>query len=505
MQSFSEMINSPLKFKPEKNFPWKLSFMPSIPRIKLNDFHWALLIALAWGAIILSSHLLRLDGYGIEESAARVLLIIWSLSDQVISTAFLFGIPDMRALLFLPLGLYWPGSILAAKVYTLILSFIAILILYRWQKRNSSAEAALLASGLLLILPGLLIQIDQLATGPYLLLAFATGHWLNLRYRRSQRPLGGWFFFQLVLLAITISLHPAGLAYPIALAWSWYKTPVDGRQQRHIYIGIFLALLFITILNMAWGTTHWLANPLDALAQTLLGDAESNGSMGMLLALVVSLFIILLIFLQRSSLAKDMMTLTLVLATFIGLVNADGAWGLIAITTLLYLGIPRLLATNNAIQGNGFAQKRGITLALVFIASLLFTQANKAHYQLTERNQLSNAEQTIFALADIVRGEDSNDIIIMSQWPGKTMLAIHRPVLPLPRDYPDSKTLLRYLEGVSHIIFDPFDAGNQKLKDMLAMLSAETKTLVLDEHGVIVALRQQNNNDGEQKNSGKHP
>ena len=69
--------------------------------------------------------------------------MIWSLSDRVISTAFVMGVADLRALIYLPLGLYWPGSILAAKVYTLILGFLAVFGLYRWQKRRGSGEAAL--------------------------------------------------------------------------------------------------------------------------------------------------------------------------------------------------------------------------------------------------------------------------------------------------------------------------------------------------------------------------
>ncbi len=76
----------------------------------------------------------------------------------------------------------------------------------------------------------------------------------------------------------------------------------------------------------------------------------------------------------------------------------------------------------------------------------------------------------------------------MSQWPGKTLLAIRRPVLPLPPDYAKVETLAKNLDGISHIVFDPFDKANAPLKQKLSMLSSRTKTLDLQRHGVIVAI-----------------
>ena len=468
----------------------------SLPaRIKLNDFHWAFLVMLTWGAVILSSGLLRLDAYGVEEGAARALLIIWSLSDRVISTAFVMGIPDLRALIYLPLGLYWPGSILAAKVYTLILAFLAIFVLFRWQKRRRSAEAALIASGLLLCLPGLLAQVDALGSGPYLLLCLATGYWLDERYRRSERPLGGWFFLQLLLVALTVSLHPAGLGYPLALAWRWIRLPIDNRQQRHVFIGILLALLFITVLRMAWGTTDWFVNPLTSLSHALFGPA-GDGTPALVVAGFMALLLLLLCLLERRRLADDILTPALVGGTLTGLVAADGAWALLAMATLLHLGIPRLLASNEAVRGRGFLSKRGFSMAVVFIGTLLFVQADKAHYLLNQRNQLGATDQLIQTLDDIVHDEDSDRVVVMSQWPGKTMLAIHRPVLPLPPAYDKVETLAKNLEGISHIVFDPFDQDNAALKKKLSMLSSRTKTLDLERHGVIVAIRPQGQDDG---------
>ncbi len=465
-----------------------MSFITRIKNFRPSDFHWSIVVLLTWGAAVLGSGLLRFDAYGIEEGAARALLIIWSLSDRVISTAFIMGIPDLRPLVYLPLGLYWPGSLLAAKVYTLLLAFLAILVLYRWQKRRTTPEAALVASGLLLILPGLVAQIDALGAGPYLLLCLATGHWLDHRYRRSERPLGGWFFLQILLVGLTVSLHPAGLAYPLALAWRWYRAPVDGRQQRHVFIGIGLALLFITILRMTWGTVDWLAPPLPSLARALFGPA-ADGTVAQVVAGLTGLLILALAWLERRRLATDIMTPALVGASLIGLLAADGVWALVAMTTLFHLGIPRLIASNDAVRGRGFLPKRGIVMAVVFIASLLFMQADKAHYLLNERNQLDDTDQLIQTLAEIVRDADSDEVVVMSQWPGRTMLAIRRPVLPLPPGATDAETLAGNLDGISHIVFDPFDEAHADLKRKLALLSTRTETLELGRGGAIVAIR----------------
>src|SRR3569832_682049 len=74
-----------------------------------------LIVLLAWGGALLSLDLLRTTPYGLDEGAARGLLLIWSISDKNNNPIVTLGIPDFRALLFIPLGAYWPGSLIAAK------------------------------------------------------------------------------------------------------------------------------------------------------------------------------------------------------------------------------------------------------------------------------------------------------------------------------------------------------------------------------------------------------
>ncbi len=126
-----------------------------------------------WGALTLL--LLRPDMYSLNEGAAKALLLSWSIADQVASSVITFGTPDLRALLFLPIGFLWTGSVFAAKVATVLLTGMAAWILYSWKLRSAGGEQALLGSGLLLIAPVTLAQIDSLSPGIYLLAAFALG------------------------------------------------------------------------------------------------------------------------------------------------------------------------------------------------------------------------------------------------------------------------------------------------------------------------------------------
>ena len=198
---------------------------------KITPRYQALLILLAWGTILLTAGLIRVDAFGIEEGAARALLLVWSVVDRVINPIFIMGLPDLRALLFAPVGIYWPGSITAAKVFTGLITFASALFFHRWSRSTNNNETALIGAGLLLIAPLTLAQINAISAGPYLLLGFGLGLWMNQSYRRVARPLGGWFFLQLLLIAILTSIHPIALAYPLALIIEWRKNPIDIKQQ----------------------------------------------------------------------------------------------------------------------------------------------------------------------------------------------------------------------------------------------------------------------------------
>ena len=109
------------------------------------------LLLLPW--VVLVGLTLREGPYGLAEEGAKALLVAWSIGDAVASAAFALGAPDIRVILFLPLGFFWPGQVIAAKVLTLLVMAGAGMGLYRWRRREEQGEAALLATGLLLIAP----------------------------------------------------------------------------------------------------------------------------------------------------------------------------------------------------------------------------------------------------------------------------------------------------------------------------------------------------------------
>lgn len=459
-------------------------------RIKPLYAYWGIPLLALWLTIVLVAGLVRLDPYGIEEPAAHALLLAWSVSERVISTALVMGLPDLRALFFTFVGLYWPGSLLAAKVFTLLVTAAAAAMLYRWCAVQAGREAALIATGLLLIAPATLLQADSLGTGPYLLLAFALGRWLDAAYRRTQRALGGWYFLQLLLILFTVSLHPAGLAYPLALLWEWRKNPLDARQQRHVYIGVGISVTFILLLRMGWHALDWLRNPVPVLAQGVIGADATGETLPWAAGLLCAALLLYLLWRERRALSANFMHRLLLGGILLGLPAADGGWALVALAALLYVGIPRLIAFNESFGGQGFLRQRGLVMAVLFLAALLFMQVNKAHHYAVAQNLLPATDKLIMTLAVALEDVPAEQAVVaMSQWPGKTTLALRRPALPLPPDYPDGATLLQNITGVTHLIFDPFAPANKSLADNLAGISGRTETLALEEGGAILRIR----------------
>lgn len=465
-----------------------------LARIRRLYAYWGIPALALWLGVFLAAGLLRFDPYGIEEAAAQALLLAWSVSERVISTALVMGLPDLRALLFTVVGLYWPGSVIAAKVFTLLVTAAAATMLYRWCAGRTGQEGALIATGLLLIAPVTVAQADSLGTGPYLLLVFALGRWLDAAYRRTQRALGGWFFLQLLLILMAVSLHPAGLAYPLALLWEWWKNPLDARQQRHVYLGVGISVTFILLLRMGWHALDWLHNPVLGLARGVIGPDVAGESLPWIAGLACAVLLLSLIWMERRDLSANFMLRTLVCGVLLGLPAADGGWAMVALAALLYLGVPRLIVLNQSFGGQGFLRQRGLVMAVLFLAAVLFMQVDKARHYAVAQNLLSPTDALLLTLAaalEDVPAEQS--VVAMSQWPGKTMLAIKRPALPLPPDYPDGATLLRNIRGVTHLVFDPFDPANKALADNLATISDSTETLALQDGGAVLRIKNSDN------------
>ena len=446
---------------------------------------WVLAALLIWGGLVLL--LLRQDGYGIEEGAAHALLLNWTLIDSVASPVFTFGVPDFRAVLFIPVAIYWSGSLLAAKVFTLLITFGAGLLLYRWCSRAASPEAALIATGLWLIAPLTLYAANSLGAGIYLLALFALGAWLEEAYRAEPRPLGGKYFAQLLVAAISVSLHPAGLAHPLALAWRWYQQPLSRPEQRQLFIGLAVAVVAVVLVRMGWSGLAWWSNPLPVLSGLLTTPGTTVGDAAYWLGFVAGVLTVWVLWAKRATWRHDTAGLMLVLGLLLGLSAADATWVLLALTVVLYYGVPQLIALNTAWGGSGLLGQRGGVLLLMVVVATLFTSQDRQQALNARAAPLAVQDQLLQALV-LEAGDDKQPFRVASQWPARTMLVTRRDALPLPPAAKDSATQLQLLSGVTHLVFDPYRV-ERALARNLSELGAELETVVRQEGGVILKLR----------------
>ncbi|NOZ54402.1 MAG: hypothetical protein GXP08_14930 [Gammaproteobacteria bacterium] len=462
---------------------------------------WPLLIMGLWGAVILSFNLVRLDAFGIDEGAAMALLLNWSVSDQIVNPVTTYGGPDFRALLFIPLGLYWPGSIIAAKVFTLMVCFAAALFLRHWSKTTDSAEVALLATGLFLISPVLIHLADSIALGPYLLAMFGVGMHLDKKYRASQHTISSLYFIQLLVVAITVSLHPIGLAYPLALAWQWYRNPKSDKQKKQVWIGIGISVFVVLAMQTGWIDIHWGANPLKSLHNALLGynlrepdlPAWAGGA-------VLILALIYLVIRDFKTLSQDMMGSMLLISIIPGIFVADENWALIALTFVIYRGIPALITVNKALNTINFIGQRGIVFVVLIVMSTLFMQANKYYASQINAGILTPKDLLIQRLA-IEASNLDQAFLAASQWPAQTMIICKRDIFKLPPEAENAANLLTMVKGLTHIMFDHRDPHNAGLARNIAEMSKYTETLDIQSNGVIVKFRTGNENTDKQPSS----
>ena len=448
---------------------------------------WILVALVVWGGLALL--LLRHDSYGLEEGAAHALLLNWTLVDGVANPVFTFGVPDFRAVLYIPVAIYWSGSVLAAKVFTLLITFGAALLLYRWISRETNREAALIASGLWLIAPLTLHTADSLGVGVYLVAIFALGAWLDDAYRAEPRPLGGKYFAQMVLTAISVSLHPAGLAYPLVLAVRWYKTPSSRLEQRQYFIGLAVAVMVVLLMRRGWHGIEWWSNPLPALAALIANDYPPESDAAQWIGFGMGALTLWVSFVSRTQWRANTTGLMLLVGLLIGAVAADASWALLALTALLYFGVPKLISLNEAWGGVGLLGQRGGVLVLVVVVATLFMSQNRQHAIQAKAGVLESRDQLLQALA-LEAADGKQPFRAASQWPARTMIVTRRDALPLPPPAQDGAALLKMMPGVTHLVFDPYRI-DRALTRNLAELGGELETVARQEGGVILKVRAQ--------------
>jgi hypothetical protein len=285
---------------------------------------------------------------------------------------------------------------------------------------------------------------------------------------------------------VLTSIHPLALAYPLALIIEWYRKPLNIRQQRHVFIGVAVAVVFTLLLRGGWSGITWLSNPLPALAAVIWGNPASEALT--VTSGVLALLLAMLILLRARHLLADFHGRTLLLAIVPGLLYADLNWAFLVLTLFLYVGIQGLIELNSKLGGNTLVGQRGLALLVLFIIATLFMQGDRARQQAIQANVLKPEDTLIQELALEVEDANVDSVQIMSQWPGRTMLATRRKVFPLPPDYPDSETFLRNIKGTTHIIFNPRNPANRRLARHLANLTAQSETLYMGPGGVIVGI-----------------
>jgi hypothetical protein len=445
--------------------------------------------------------LLHKTSYGIDEGAAQALLLVWSIADNVVSPIVTLGFPDFRALFLAPVGFLWTGDVLPAKVTTILVTATAAWALHTWRIHKGESESALLATGLLMISPLLLVQIDTISVAAFLLFSFALGAWADQIYRESQKAFGGMYFSQLFLCFVAVTLHPIGLAYPLSLLWAWYKDPIDKKHQTYFFVGIGAAVLLALVLTLGWSHITWFLNPVKNLAALLLGPATDDdfGVFHWIAGIAMSLILLLVIWKQARNLWADLLGRTLLIGLIIGIFAGDQIFGIVALTASLYWGLPLLLNKSTHLQG-GFWQQRGFVLVLTVFLATTCMLSSKLRYQTLQTSDLSPRDSLIKVLAEdsglFLNEEPAQDgatkksIRVASQWPALTMLACRCDALPLPPDAKDSEALFDMLHGIDYLIFDPRDIQNGSLAHNLANMEAgKTETIVLQQGGVIVQVK----------------
>ncbi|MDX8398217.1 MAG: hypothetical protein R8K49_07865 [Mariprofundaceae bacterium] len=451
--------------------------------------HFGLLALCALAFLYMA--LFRYDTYGIEEGAARALLINWSIIDQVANATPLFGIPDLRAIMFIFLDIHWAGSLPAAKVFTLFILFSTALMLYRWAEAYDNSESATMATALLLIAPISIMQVDSISPGVFLLFCFASAFWLEKVYRNSTRTVAGSFFMIIVMCAFAVSLHPMGLALPAALLLLWLpkQDAVHNVKRRNMLIGLGLSCTVILLVRFGWpgleNQTDYLANLGIILTGSPILQASPPTGQGLIIASLLGLVIALYIY-QRSF---EPMSLMLVLACLFGMFNPDSSWALMALACILFLGLPMLVAAHRKTGIQSLLGQRGLVLLLLIVCVSIFTSADKHYREVSQLKLKTDTDYLLTSAANIAKQHPS-DFIIASQWPARTMLATKRDVLPLPpqRILEDAKNFMEKTRGITHFIFNPNIPENQILSKTAASLGHQMQAIELLPAGVILQV-----------------
>ncbi len=429
----------------------------------------------------------RYDLYGVEEGAARSLLLDWSLGSSMLNPVAILGFPDMRALLFSPLNFHWIGDLTAARVLVMFLTLATGLMLYRWAEKRLNDEAALFATGLWLIAPLTISQINSLGAGNILVLACILCYWSAGFYRASVHATPGNYFVLLLLTALASSMHPAGIGMAAGLAWHETRVQRPARRKRiALLIGLALMLFFILASRAGWPSLELFQNPMPALAAVLEGDLADVPSLGLGLLALGLMLLALLAEIRR--IRDDLFSSMLLGGIMVGAISADMAWAELVLTYILFAGLHGLIALNNRLGGYGLLRRRGVAAVCVLTLTSGFMLVDKQRLLFNQAGKMHRVDMLIEEVGELtkdLKGQTS----VASQWPGRTMLATRRGALPLPPlRAGDPDGFLRQMHGVMFLVYDHHDAGMKAMNRQVAELSNRIHTESILPGGVILRL-----------------
>jgi len=430
--------------------------------------------------------LFRYDSYGIEEGAARALLINWSIVQQIANPIAFFGIPDLRAILFIPLNFHWAGSLAAAKVLTMLFLFASALMLHPWSVKRDGDEAGMISTALLLISPLCLMQADAIGSGIYLLFGFIAIHWTHTALRETDHTIAGNYFLLMLLIALVVSIHPIGLAAPIALITAWWRMK-QHRKQRVILMGVAITTIIILLIRWGWSGLEDAASIPAILSQIWLGSPLVHTPhlwVGYLLAALLMAALVAIPVWRR----LDLMSGMLLVASFIGLYHPDHNWALIVCTLLYFIGIPTLIQLNQRIGGNGLMGQRGLVMLMVMVIAIVCMQSGKLMGHI-RTDRMKSPSDALIALAANDARHSNTPFLAASQWPARTMLATRRDVVPLPPANDDPEIFQRNIKTLTHIIFNPTSKTNTALAHDMASVVDNWETVAINSAGALARRR----------------
>ncbi|MFI4983300.1 MAG: hypothetical protein ACHQIO_23345, partial [Nevskiales bacterium] len=351
-----------------------------------------------------------------------------------------------------------------------------------------------------MIAPLTVDSINALSAAPFLLAIFGAAEGLSRMLGRERGKLGGPFFAQILLCGAAVSLHPAGLAYPAMLLFTWWRKPPDQWHRQYFLLGVPLTVLLVLAMRMGWTGTIWGQNPVPAAA-AVFGGGRDEGPLAAgdwIVGLTLLALTAAVAWHERRRLLADLTGGTLLLGVLFGAVAADRTWGLLMFALLLYGVFPWLLRACAPLAGRGLILQRGWLWLLLLLTCTAFLRTNRGEYEAGRHNFLSGQDQLINDFAEGVNSLRSGDakpagdakaagdtkapghpsaaILVASSWPARTSIACRCDGLPLPPAAKDPDSQLAMMRGVSYVILGD-NADNRALAINFAQLGPRIEVL----------------------------